>query len=391
MTKKQFAAITNSDEKYQQLINWYINLYHLQQISNRIDVSRDLFNYCQRGQTFVLVILVNTKGQIYFRTPLDHPVYWELPGGFVENSDVSLEAAAARIVQRESSLRVDEIRPLAVVQNEFVYQKKSHVHCGLVYIALVRTPKNQVKTDFHLGEFASTVPSRTAETDQAISQLAFDYLKTHSFNPPFNEIDQSSGLGWRHFIHHLLIQPVQRLLSSSRIRVAITKALTGKTIIDVSCGDDTFIVNLANTRPAIEFVANDIVWPLVSKLATKARYQNIIFTNHDIKQLPYQDKFDTVIFKNSLHHFNYNEAKVLLKKLYNLSNKRLIVVDVEDPRTTKYSHYLWNQYYVRFLRDQGTDFWRYEAFQKLTLSIGSAKVERISTQRANYMMAIYDK
>jgi len=141
----------------------------------------------------------------------------------------------------------------------------------------------------------------------------------------------------------------------------------------------------------MEFVANDIVWLLVSKLATKAKHQNIIFTNHDINHLPYREKFDTVIFKNSLHHFNHRKARTVLKKLYELTNRRLIVVDVEDPKTTKYNHYLWNQYYVRFLKDQGTDFWGYDDFIQLINGLGRAKIERIITQRANYMMAIYDK
>lgn len=388
--KENQTLTTSSISRYLSLIEYYTTLYALPTIESTVEVNDEIMTHCEQGGVFVLVVVVDEEQKFFFRYTLCKFSGWEIPGGYIKESDAGFESAAMRLVKEESGLEVDELSPLAKVVNRFESKGKTRVHKGMAFVAFVRNQTEEIiHYNDHLSGFMDVPTTKVIESDQKIVQHARLLLRHQIHNPPFTEIDEARTLGWRYALHRYLVRPLQTVLSSRPLKKAITRSVQGNSILDVSCGDDRLIVNLAKSNPHIRCVANDIAWHSVKKLIKPVQGGNLIFTNHDANSLPYKSKFDSVIFKNSLHHFSREKAETLLKNLHRLAKERLIVVDVEDPVTTKLTHRLWNSYYRIVLKDQGHDFWQYNQFQQLLSGIfKEVKFERIITNRGAYMLAV---
>lgn len=386
--KGKQSQFVRSDKYYQSLLDQYFGIYDLGCITNELHVSPSLLDYCQKGKIFVLVVLANYQKEIFYRNAQPKFSGWEIPGGFIRESDSGLESAAARIVKEESNLTMDELIPLTLVRNRYVSDKKYHDHNGLAFFALVRNQTANIKKENYIGMFAKQAPDSLILSDKKIIKCAQQYLNKVVLNPPIDEIDENSNLGWHYSIHKFIVRPIQRLFSSRVLRKAIAHEIVGNTLLDVSCGDDPFIVTWANSHKNGQYIANDICWNMIRKIQLLAKHNNIIFTNHDINELPYVKKFDTVLFKNTLHHFQNDQAVKTIQKLLQLSAKKLIIIDVEDPVSTKLSHKLWNKYYRHFLHDQGSHFWHFEDFRRtIKTACPNAYFKQAITNRGSYMMA----
>ena len=156
------------------------------------------------------------------------------------------------------------------------------------------------------------IPKHIIASDQPIIEYACRYINKIKLNPPLDEIDESSNLGWKYLFHSKIVRPFQRVFTSRKLKKFIKSEIVGDSVLDASCGDDSMIVDYANRNPKILCVANDICWYSIQKLINRVEKNNVIFTNHDVTSLPYKTKFDTVIFKNTLHHFNYSNGLALI-------------------------------------------------------------------------------
>ena len=297
-----------NNDPYVKLLGSYQRLYGLREVVNKTDVTPQMLEYCQQGSVFVVIALCDDHGRFYFRHALNKFRGWELLGGFVHEDDQSLEEAAMRIVRQESGFEVDELRPLLSVVNIFQSKDTKYAHRGLAYIASVRPQHLAYRDAEYVGGWMKQTPLQVMECDVPVYSAAKQHLTRYPFHPPHNEIDEARHLGWRYVVHRRTVQPIQRLVVSRVLQKEITRDLRGRAVLDVSCGDDAYIVKIANAHPTWECVANDISWKSVEMLFHHVKQKNILFTNHDLNHLPYRQKFDTVIFKNSLHHLKQNRC-----------------------------------------------------------------------------------
>jgi len=132
-------------------------------------------------------------------------------------------------------------------------------------------------------------------------------------------------------------------------------------IIDVSCGDNDDVFR--SFKNAHIVVGNDINAYLVKK--SQNRYRNIVFTNNNLLNLKYNDHcFDVSYCKNTLHHLNgTDEIKLALKNLLKVS-KKVIVVEIEDPKVVGGISRFLNKYlYINFLKDAGKKFLDFKSFK----------------------------
>jgi hypothetical protein len=162
-----------------------------------------------------------------------------------------------------------------------------------------------------------------------------------------------------------------------------------RSIIDLSCGDDDFIFELEKKYLPEICLANDISWKLISLIKKKGGERNIIFTNHDIADLPFTKKFDLAVFKNTFHHVPFGAQADLLKKLSGLS-KQFIIIDIEDPARSNLLAKIWNWYYVHFLGDQGESFLTFKKFREIvTNNIKNKKIVfgMVNTIKGRYFYA----
>ncbi|OGE23226.1 hypothetical protein A2688_00675 [Candidatus Daviesbacteria bacterium RIFCSPHIGHO2_01_FULL_38_8] len=86
------------------------------------------------------------------------------------------------------------------------------------------------------------------------------------------------------------------------------------------------------------------------------------------------------------------EMELLLKTLKQLG-KRIIILDIEDPKRSLLAS-LWNNYYVHILKDQGGLFMSFDQFQDLInlfYSDSKKTLKKIRTIKGSYMLAIIDQ
>jgi hypothetical protein len=132
------------------------------------------------------------------------------------------------------------------------------------------------------------------------------------------------------------------------------------------------------------------------KLAGLDCSKKIVFTNHDLRDLPFNGDnnepiFDVIILKNTLHHLKKKDVFRVLQQLQKIG-RLIIIVEIEDPLHSSLLARIWNFYYVHFLKDIGTDFLTYEQFKfivnKCVQNGNKAVFNSINTIKGKYLFGI---
>lgn len=370
-------------------LSLYGKIYNLPCITNRINVSHYVYSQLY-SKNIVLSVLVNDKDEIFYRNSHDLR-YKEIVGGYAVES--SIEQSVINVTLRESNLMIDELRPLCLVKNVLLHDGQTTIQYGVAFLASTRSC-NEENT---CGEFSSIVPDNLIDLDKNIVQLATNSLRKHPFITTVNEVDEARSLGIKYIVHSALVKPIGKISSSVKLRRFLHKAIYGKSVLDVSSGDDSFIIEYAKANKSSSVVANDVAWASIEKLIRASRgTKNILFTNHDIFSLPYKYKFDTILFKNTLHHIPKSDQSKALNILSAISDQRLIIMDVESPFIGSFCHKAWGNYYKHFLRDQGKEFLtRAEFVSTITNNFPArnylVEFTCVFTFRGNYLVAIIDR
>ena len=133
-----------------------------------------------------------------------------------------------------------------------------------------------------------------------------------------------------------------------------------KSIIDVSCGDNSDIFLIAKQKKYDVIVGNDICLNYLNLYRNK----DVIYTNDDIEiNRIKENSYDVSFCKNTLHHMNnisnINNALNFLDKISN----SIIIVEIMNPREYKGLPKFLNKYlYTRFLKDVGNCYLNEEQF-----------------------------
>ncbi|MBQ6323783.1 MAG: hypothetical protein IJI22_03015 [Bacilli bacterium] len=124
-----------------------------------------------------------------------------------------------------------------------------------------------------------------------------------------------------------------------------------KSIIDISCGDNSDIFEIAKKKKYKTIVGNDIC---LNYLRIQNN-SNVIFTNDNIEKNQIKEKsYDVSFVKNTLHHMN-NLLGInnLLDMLDNISNE-IVIVEILNPKEIGGLSKFLNVYlYTKFLKDVG--------------------------------------
>ena len=136
-----------------------------------------------------------------------------------------------------------------------------------------------------------------------------------------------------------------------------------KSIIDVSCGDNSDIFKIAKRKKYTTIVGNDICLNYL-----KAQYdENVTYTNDDIVLNRIKpDSYDVSFCKNTLHHMNnLTNINNILKFLDKISNE-IIIIEISNPREHKGLPKFLNKYlYTKFLRDAGNYYLNESQFKSI--------------------------
>jgi len=384
----------DSQEYVESIIEQYRVFYDLPVITKTEDVGPRLFQFYRRGEHFVVIAICNEFNEILIvnetlETQQSDLATWQLVGGFVQK-DETIEDVCDRFISEKTGLQIDEVEPIAVVKNEFHCQNRTISHHGLAFLiytrGIPRFPENC------RGIFATECPDQLAYANKEIILLALKKARAKKAFTPYDEVEISNRRAIRLFIHKNVINKPFDYLSSrllkQRIRDYCGKA---ETILDVACGNDTLILELAQTAKLC--MANDISWSVLRQLRKVTKAKNVIFCNHNAIDLPFARKFDVVICKNVLHHMhNLTEVVALTSNLQRVG-KKIIIVDVENPNKSSLQARLWHEYYVRFLGDRGHYFMSRHEFEKAVSHIyrgSKIAFDLVTTVKGSYMFAVIE-
>ncbi|KKL50208.1 hypothetical protein LCGC14_2307800 [marine sediment metagenome] len=208
---------------------------------------------------------------------------------------------------------------------------------------------------------------------------------------------------YRHLIHKKIISRIFHWFSSKKIRAVIFNLLkiTGFNpersykIIDVSCGYDDLVIKLAQKFRNSEVIGNDICDKQLLSIPRKSEINNITLTKRNILSNEFceNENYDLIICKNTLHHLSYSDQLSLLKKLIK-GGKNVIIVEIENPLKYSFFSYIWNFYYRKFLKDDGSNFLSSNNFISIILNakenIPFVKVFHTSlkTIKGNYLFTL---
>ncbi|MFC1879314.1 methyltransferase domain-containing protein [Chloroflexota bacterium] len=385
------------------LINKYAALYSLPTIEKVINVDPRYFYFTTKRVYFVVLAIHNEEKEILiFYSPNmlapKQEIGWRLAGGIIKtHKNEAIEEAVNRIVKKHIGLEVTELEPFAVVRNKFCWDHDAIEHVGLAFIVRVDGIIN-ASIPGQKWKFTKTPPDIMAFSNKEVLFLAIKNLEKKFFELPIEEIQSSRRSRFINCFHRLLFKPIMYFFASRPLRGKILSLIPEhNSFLDVSAGDDELVLNIAKCYDPNICVANDIAWKQMAEIRSKAKSRalNILFTNHNIAELPFTEKIDIVIYKNTLHHVrSKGEILAVLGKLKAVS-KRLIIIDIEDPRRER-SSYLIHLYYKKIYGDGDEEhrFFTKDTFEKLirfSFSDASKIVfDRLHTFKGTYMIAVVD-
>ncbi len=124
-----------------------------------------------------------------------------------------------------------------------------------------------------------------------------------------------------------------------------------KSIIDVSCGDDSDIFLLAMKKHYEIIVGNDICLNYLNLF----KKNGVIYTNDNIEvNCLKKNSYDVSFCKNTLHHMNNALSMENALKFLDEISDNIIIVEIMDPQKNKGLPSFLNKYlYTKFLKDAG--------------------------------------
>ncbi len=345
------------------IIDTYKNIYNLSELTYKEEVDFDFFRLCKAEYNFVVISVYNERKEMLLLRDLNKNIGWELIGGYIKENE-NIEDAVNRIILKEAGLAVDELEPIAVLNNIFTWNNNSILHHGIAFVALsrgrIKSQPENVKIIY-----TKDLPDVMVYQNKRILDIVKKIINNKAFNPPYEEIEITKRFFLAHIINKHVVHVVG-YLASRKIKKKILGLIFDKpkSIIDVCCGDDDFIFKLEKLYNPEICIANDISWKVLSLLKNKQKKSEVFLTNHNVITTPFNKKFDLVIFKNTLHHIPKNEQATLIKKLSTLS-KQLIIIDVENPKKSNILTKIWHWYYLYFLGDKGRNFLTNSEFKEI--------------------------
>ena len=208
---------------------------------------------------------------------------------------------------------------------------------------------------------------------------------------------------YRHFIHKKIISKIFQRFSSKKIRTRVHNAIRklgfnpvrSYKIIDVSCGYDDLLIEIAKRFKKSMVFGNDICDKQLLAFPRKKKLNNITLTSQNILTPEFcrKENYDLIICKNTLHHIPRNRQLYLLKKLIR-AGKWIIIIEIENPLKYSFGSFIWNFYYRKFLKDDGVDFIDDDDFHNLLKKVKN-KIPfmrtfhtSLKTIKGNYLFAL---
>jgi len=409
-----------------ELYSIYTKAYKIPTIKYDINLEdEDSFVYCTSRKHFVVVFPFGPNKDVLMTESFEeNKIHWLPIAGSVDlNRRENFLTASLRLAKQVyPNVLLGELEPIAILENNFTFKTSSWIHIGIAFIARIRN-KNLGK-DMYTNK---TIRGRmlclekllnkdycdvaATQRDKLISLVKEYVLSKNIYLIQEEEINGYFSKKLRFQIHNKTTKPLLNLIG----RFAFTYSIgdvnqkmqdiilndNPQRIIDIACGDNDFVINLTKIRSFELVVANDLSWfqlQSIQNALDDTTFTNsnstILFTNHDAKSMPFNDKFfDVLICKNVLHHMkNVGDLKAIINEMDRISNK-IVIVEVLDPRYEGCWGRLRHKYiYDKLLKEveAGDNFLSRDAFKEVC-SMGNCTDQfEMPTVRGVYQFCIFE-
>lgn len=390
------------DGKHNYIFQKYQNLYDLPLTSIETDVSLKLYEYCKRKKYFILLLMYDDDGKVFLSRVMSDKLEWSLPGGSIRN-DESIFAAVRRIALSVSNeISISNIEPISLIENKYIYKDNCTIHYGLGFIARIRDSKN-INFEKTTGLLINANEEETKYINRSsIKEMIKIFQKRHiedkekrNYCNQEEEIETNEKWKHRYNFHDKFVKKyilTAKLKKKEKFYNLISEKIgSPSSIIDISCGDDSFVFKLSRNKNIDTIVGNDISWSQIERISEE--YNEVLFTNHNAASLPFKkNTFDVVYCSNTLHHIpNKHILSNMLESMLNIG-KKIVIVEIENPKITGGFPYLLNKYwYIKFLHDVGGTYLSFDEFKLILNSIfkdrATIKFDTFKNITGNYMIA----
>ncbi len=304
-----------------------------------------------------------------------------------ERNETLIEAVIRITDEKIKNASIGEIRPILHFKNHFIsVDHKMHTHEGIGFICRLQMNeetfdklhnKRSEKVDGVLVDIASIEPTLFAHGwNRLCFETGKNYCKSCLIDSFDIEMSTSRAIKARQQFHNFFIKPIFNLFKTDIKGYIASNLPQGKSAppikcLDVSCGEDNFLLRLSQQLPNESIlIGNDVSWGslrLLNELIVSKGVENIYLTNHSGSDLPYADNyFDFCICKNTLHHLrDYKEVCKTIENLLSVTKGITIIIDFEDPKLTgRLPHWI-HIYFKWWLKDAGDNFLSEKKFEHL--------------------------
>ena len=388
------------------LFNNYKKIYNLPTVTSECNVSKKLYQYCLRKKYFILLLIYDDEGKIYFDRNMSDILCWGLPGGSVKDTE-TINHALNRITQNiNRNIIIGYVEPVTLIENVFNYCEDKFVHYGMDFIARIRN-KYVIDNKKLIGDFIEITDEEFSYINRLASKKVVEIFKDRfddimrKTGNCFQDVEVSTNEEYknRYKFHNDFMKKF--ILTEKRKKKAEFTELIknnikdANSIIDVSCGEDKFIFDLSRDLGINLVVGNDISWSQIELLNNN--YQEVIFTNHNAASLPFMEKvFDVAYCSNTLHHMPNKKTLISLLNSMERIAKKIVIVEIENPSIVGGFPKILNKYwYMKFLKDVGGAYLSEQQFQ-LIINNNFSKKYNIEFQKfenimGKYMIAIIEE
>lgn len=362
------------------LLDAYAGLYGTGTLSQ--EVAPPLFASFRHAPSFLVLALVDQDGRVCVRpTPSGAELPWTQ---FAEEQGViwAVERLAADLVP---GCAVTDVSPIAAIAHAAGGVERRG---GIACLARLVDIDAAAPTGAAFIEWSTVLDAGMPELHRAILVQLKPPQPAPGGIASEHEIRAVAGRPLQHRLHRLLVRPLIAPLSSRPLRRRVLAHCDGaRSVLDVSCGDDELILALA--RPGRLCVANDVTAAQLRAVAARDAERGVVFSLHDATELPFTQRFDVALCKNTTHHLDVGQVTRLFGHLRRLAD-RVVFVDIVDVAASRRAR-AWNAYYRRVLGDQGHSFLSQQAFYDLvTAGFPDHRLitDHVDTVKGRYAIAV---